>query len=134
MPSDWSRNIVRGKGYDLTEGPGRRLWEQVREALSGIELQPEIREPMVAGSERFGSPVVHRPRLGQGSFRVMVTDAYRRRCAVTRERVLRRMKEEYENGREYYRLHGSQIVVPDRPDLAPSSEFLQWHNQSVYRP
>jgi putative restriction endonuclease len=29
-----------------------------------------------------------RPRLGQGSFRVIVTDAYERRCALTRERVL----------------------------------------------
>lgn len=29
-----------------------------------------------------------RPRLGQGSFRILVTDAYDRRCAVTGERVL----------------------------------------------
>lgn len=29
-----------------------------------------------------------RPRLGQGSFRILVTDAYERRCAVTAERVL----------------------------------------------
>lgn len=29
-----------------------------------------------------------RPRLGQGAFRVMVTDAYERRCVVTNERTL----------------------------------------------
>jgi putative restriction endonuclease len=29
-----------------------------------------------------------RPRLGQGSFRVIVTDAYERKCAITGERVL----------------------------------------------
>ena len=28
-------------------------------------------------SSRFGKPVVVSPRLGQGSFRVLVTDAYR---------------------------------------------------------
>jgi putative restriction endonuclease len=28
------------------------------------------------------------PRLGQGSFRVVVTDAYERRCAITGERTL----------------------------------------------
>jgi putative restriction endonuclease len=31
---------------------------------------------------------VIRPRLGQGAFRVLVTDAYQRRCAVTGERTL----------------------------------------------
>ena len=34
------------------------------------------------------NPVLVRQRLGQGTFRVMVTDAYQRRCAVTGERVL----------------------------------------------
>jgi putative restriction endonuclease len=29
-----------------------------------------------------------RPRLGQGTFRVLVTDAYDRRCALTNEKVL----------------------------------------------
>ena len=38
--------------------------------------------------ERFGKPLIVQPRLGQGSFRVIVTDAYGRRCAATGERVL----------------------------------------------
>ncbi|MFQ5426618.1 MAG: hypothetical protein ACE5EV_06030, partial [Gaiellales bacterium] len=33
VPPDWSRNIVRGKGYDLTVEPGRALWEAVCERL-----------------------------------------------------------------------------------------------------
>ncbi|HSR53062.1 MAG TPA: HNH endonuclease, partial [Acidobacteriota bacterium] len=37
---------------------------------------------------RFGSEVPIRPRLGQGSFRVIVTDAYERRCAVTGAKIL----------------------------------------------
>ena len=28
------------------------------------------------------------PRLGQGAFRVLVTDAYRRRCTISNERTL----------------------------------------------
>ncbi len=43
---------------------------------------------MDSETDRFGSPILLTPRLGQGSFRVMVTDVYQRRCAVTRERVL----------------------------------------------
>ena len=36
----------------------------------------------------WGDPVLVRPRLGQGTFRVLVTDNYQRRCAVTREKAL----------------------------------------------
>jgi putative restriction endonuclease len=37
---------------------------------------------------RYGAPTVHRPRLGQGAFRVSVTEAYQRRCAMTGENTL----------------------------------------------
>lgn len=37
---------------------------------------------------RFGAPVVYRPRLGQGIFRVQVLDEYSRACAVTGEHTL----------------------------------------------
>lgn len=30
VPSDWSRNIVQGKTYDLAHGEGRRLWQACR--------------------------------------------------------------------------------------------------------
>ena len=35
--------------------------------------------------ERYGPPFIHRARLGQGSFRTLVIDAYQRQCAVTGE-------------------------------------------------
>jgi putative restriction endonuclease len=37
---------------------------------------------------RFGAEYLARGRLGQGAFRVLVTDAYQRRCAVTGEKTL----------------------------------------------
>ena len=43
---------------------------------------------MAEGQARFGEPHLIRPRLGQGAFRVLVTDIYERRCAVTQERTL----------------------------------------------
>ena len=41
-----------------------------------------------APAARYGEPTLVRPRLGQGAFRVLVTDNYHRMCAVTRERTL----------------------------------------------
>jgi hypothetical protein len=59
------------------------LWEAVNNRLARLQLSG-----MVEAGERFGEPHLIRPRLGQGAFRVLVTDIYRRRCAVTLERTL----------------------------------------------
>ena len=122
----------------------------------------------------FGKQLLVKPRLGQGAFRILVTDIYGRRCAVTQERTLpaleaahirpyseggahegqnglllrrdihslfdagyvtvtpnlhfevsRRIREEFDNGKHYYALHGQQIIVPEnvghRPDPASSN-------------
>lgn len=88
-PPDWHPNIVQGKTYDLNAELGRSLWLQVEERIRvrGIAQgwPAQWREP---GQPRYGEPILVRPRLGQGSFRILVTDAYDRRCAVTGERVL----------------------------------------------
>ena len=43
---------------------------------------------MTVRREKYGKPTLIQPRLAQGTFRVVVTDSYNRRCAVTGERVL----------------------------------------------
>jgi putative restriction endonuclease len=93
VPESWSPTIVRGRGYDLQEAEGRHLWEQVLERLQA-RVVPGI------GAERgndalFGGyvdPALTPHRIGQGTFRVLVTDAYGRQCAVTRERALPRAR------------------------------------------
>jgi putative restriction endonuclease len=42
--------------------------------------------------------------------------------------VSRRIREEFENGRHYYDLHGSQVEVPKIADQHPDPNALQWHN------
>jgi putative restriction endonuclease len=86
VPKDWSPNIVQGKSYDLTKVPGVSLWRAVQESLREYPVGGEQRGEPTA--PRYGEPMLVAPRLGQGSFRVLVTDAYQRRCAVTGERVL----------------------------------------------
>jgi len=84
-PADWKPNIVQGKSYDLTAAPvGTWLWEQVQFRLLTAPI--ELEEP-VEGTV-FGEPRLVRPRLGQGSFKILVADAYQRRCAVTGEKIL----------------------------------------------
>ncbi|MDT8321826.1 MAG: HNH endonuclease [Xanthomonadales bacterium] len=56
---------------------------------------------------------------------------------VTPERrieVSRRIKEEFENGRDYYRFHGEKLVVePGNPAEKPDSGYLGWHNERIFR-
>ena len=84
IPSDWARNIVRGKTYDTTETVGLKLWNAVEGRFSGL-----VPSGLPAGdARRYGAEYLTRARLGQGTFRVLVTEAYSRRCAVTGERTL----------------------------------------------
>lgn len=80
-PAGWRGSIVRGRYYDTGQVEGAALWDLVRSRLQ----HEGAREGEPA---RYGDAVLTRPRLGQGGFRVVVTDAYARRCAITGESTL----------------------------------------------
>ncbi len=86
IPSDWSPNIVQGKTYDDSDPIGLRLWVQVQDRLHS----PAITQALTASENGnlVGPEYLVRARLGQGSFRILVTEAYQRRCALTGERTL----------------------------------------------
>ena len=177
IPQDWSPNIVQGKTYDLTVEPGRTIWTKLQMHQEST-TSSVVRETEAA----FGEPVLVQPRLGQGAFRILITDGYERRCAFTGERTLpaldaahirpfseikqhrldnglllrkdlhalfdrgyvtvtpklhievsKRIKEEFENGREYYRLHGQEMRPPAARHMYPASESLAWHNEKVFK-
>lgn len=176
VPKSWSRNIVSFKTYSTDDIDGLRLWQVVADQM--VRFQPNASY----NEDRYGTPQLVRPRLGQGAFRLLVTDLYERRCAVTRERTLpaleaahirpysdggvheasnglllrrdlhslfdagyvtvtpefrfevsRRIREEFENGRQYYELHGQKIFVPKRSMEKPDLAALGWHNEQCFR-
>jgi len=176
VPQSWSPNIVSLKGYSTDDAEGLALWDAVNDRLSQKPFSG-----MGEKQKRYGEPHLIRPRLGQGAFRVLVTDIYERRCAVTQERTLpaleaahirpfsdggeheahnglllrrdihslfdsgyvtvtpdhrfevsRRIREEFENGRHYYELHGQQIRVPQEAARRPDPDALNWHNSERF--
>jgi putative restriction endonuclease len=45
-----------------------------------------------------------------------------------------RIKEEFNNGKVYYEMHGKHLVVtPNRATELPDREFLSWHNENVFK-
>jgi putative restriction endonuclease len=95
QPSDWPKNIVTSKSYDLTTGEGRRVWEECLANRHLVVKSRDLGTPAVGqhlseadDAPRFGSERMYRPRLGQGAFRFAVTKAYGAACAVTGEHSL----------------------------------------------
>ena len=185
VPRDWAPNIVSGKGYVTEEREGARLWQAVQERLHRYRWQEAVKEPAderyALNPERYGSEFITRARLGQGAFRVLVTDAYQRRCAISGERTLPvlqashikpfamcgpnhpdngmllrsdlhilfdrgyltvtpdyeievsgRIRDEFENGRDYYRYHGGSLQNLPKGNESPRRSFLEWHNENLY--
>lgn len=83
VPADWKLNIVQGKSYDETTHEGRRLLDAVMERMPRVQPEEASEDPAV----RYGYSMAPY-RIGQGAFKVMVADAYNRRCAISEERTL----------------------------------------------
>jgi putative restriction endonuclease len=84
-PKGWAPNIVRGRGEDLAQAEGLRIFTEC------LDRAQHLGAPMLAAESdapRYGEPTLVAPRLGQGIFRVSVLDAYDRACAVTGEHSL----------------------------------------------
>ena len=184
-PSDWSRNIVQGKTYSTSDPVGQAYWQKVEEVLLRHAFVQEEEPGEEGASENRPAYNLYlgKVRIGQGAFRVLVTDAYARRCAISGEKTLpvleaahikpyasfginktsnglllradlhklfdsgyvtvtesydvevsRRIKEEFENGRDYYKYHGQSLIsLPHNPSDLPNRDYLGWHNENVFR-
>jgi putative restriction endonuclease len=175
LPSSWSKNIVGGKRYSTDVADGLDLWNRLQDVAQGwsATTAPGFSEPTV----RYGSPTLITPRLGQGAFRIAVTEAYGRQCAISEGKVLpaldaahirpyaeggsyiksngilfrkdihsifdagyatvdadyhfvvsKKVKEVFNNGEEYRRLHGKTLKLPHHKLDWPNPEFIDWHN------
>jgi putative restriction endonuclease len=82
VPKSWPIHTQTLKTYSTDSEDGQLLWQWAHGALTSTV------SGFAEEQARFGEPTLIRPRLGQGAFRVAVTDAYQRRCTVTGERTL----------------------------------------------
>ena len=90
-PADWPPHLQGHKKYDLTRGEGARVWQQCLGIAAELRDSGMLREVAAGAREvapRFGPPQQVRPRLGQGTFRIEVMEAYARGCVVTGEHSL----------------------------------------------
>ena len=83
---EWSKSIVKGKTYSTETDVGRRLYRDIMDRLPHSVRTPDAMA-IDSNTARYTESLA-KHRLGQGAFRVAVTDAYQRRCAITGEKTL----------------------------------------------
>ena len=186
-PENWAGSIVQGKSYDTSDSIGQRLWEKIELCLDKYFVP----DPLDAGKNQLSlnnsflpayKLLLTKVRLGQGAFRILITDAYERKCSITGEKTLpvleaahikpysvsgphfisnglllrsdihklfdsgyititpeykievsRRIKEEFQNGKEYYHFHGSSLsFLPSSISNQPEKRFIEWHNENKF--
>lgn len=185
-PSNWANSIVQGKSYDTGEPIGRDLWTKVEQTLRKyrwMDRQPDVKSQLVEEPAGEYREIFSRVRVGQSTFRTLITDAYQRRCAISGEKTLpvleaahikpyaqsgphavrnglllrsdlhklfdngyltiasdyrvevsKRIREEFENGKEYYRFDGQKLLNFPLPlQQQPDRQFLDWHNTQIFK-
>ena len=187
MPEDWRKHEMEGQTYSTGTIIGAEVWNKISLLLQRyLYTVPEEEKSQLLLEEpeaRYGKSVLTKVRLGQGAFRILVTDAYSRKCAISGEKTLpvleaahikpyaesgphyisnalllrsdlhklfdtgyitltddlkvevsKRIKEEYQNGKEYYKFHGSELYnLPHRLKDKPEEKFIQWHNEKIFK-
>jgi putative restriction endonuclease len=86
VPPDFAKNIVQGKTYDAESETARALWRKINSVLQ-LAAGFDLAEPAPTAG-LYSEPRLVRLRLGQGTFRALITDNYHRRCAVSGEKAL----------------------------------------------
>jgi putative restriction endonuclease len=178
-PATMKSNVQTGMYFDDQSVEGARVLSELRERMQGKIIEADRAKEIRGG---YGEPYLAKARLGQGAFRLMVTQAYARRCAVTGERTLPvlqaahikpfsqsgenrvnnglllrsdlhilfdngylsvtpahevlvsdKIKEKFENGRDYYALRGQKLrFTPESQRDLPDPELLRWHNEELF--
>ncbi len=187
-PENWRKSIVQGKSYRTDDNVGIKLWNRIELLINkylhinseGTKSQLTLEEPE---SPIYGNSILTKVRLGQGAFRILVTDAYNRRCSISGEKTLpvleaahikpyaesgphfisnglllrsdlhklfdsgyltitskynvevsKKIREEFENGKEYYKFHGRNLsFLPSRDMDKPNLTYVNWHNNNIYK-
>ncbi|HPQ89852.1 MAG TPA: HNH endonuclease, partial [Candidatus Mcinerneyibacteriales bacterium] len=106
---------------------------QRRCAMTGERTLPVLEAAHIKPVSLLGRHEVRNGLLLRSDLHILFDKGY---LTVDRSHTInvsRRIKEEYENGRDYYALHGKKLsVLPKHIEEYPSEIFLRWHNENIY--
>ena len=128
--------LARSAGLDGPEPASRDPASQFQTPLERRRLR---QRGMVAG--RPGSHVRCRDVLADTSLlqeqvsgcSAVAEQTHAESLALAGGVVSDRLREDYDNGRTYYPLHGHHIAIPSGVDDRPARKHIEWHNENVFK-
>ena len=115
VPGSFRPQNLSGSVIDLESEDGRPLWSAALERAAARKTTDWAQEAVQL--QRLGRAMIVQPRLGQGSFRLAVLDAYEGGCAVTGEHALPALEAAHIRPWAAGGLHDVSNGLPMRRDL-----------------
>jgi len=134
VPRYGSKHLVEtrlGQGAFRTlviDAYGRRC------AISGEKTVPVLEAAHIKPYSESGPHRLDNGLLLRSDLHILFDEGYIAVSDTLNVEVSRKIKEEYENGRDYYRYHGKPLalILPDLSER-PAPEYLAWHRENLYR-
>lgn len=103
-------------------------------AITGERTLPALAACHIKPYAEFGPHTVNNGILLRSDLHNLFDQGYLTVTLDHKVEVSRRIKEEFENGRHYYALHGQSLaILPKDPSARPAREFLEWHQDFFKR-
>lgn len=141
----WTEHLISGNVREiakylvttrLRQGSFRTLVTSAyhkRCAISGEKVLPILQAAHIKPYAETGPNRVNNGLLLRSDFHILFDKGY---VTVTPDytiEVSRAIKEEFDNGKNYYPYHGRRLFkLPDSDWEKPSSEYLTWHNDNLF--
>ncbi len=125
-----------GKGYLMRPRIGQGLFRvsvinayQKRCSVTGEKTLPVLEAAHIKPYSLFGPHATNNGLLLRADLHKLFDNHYITITPDLYVEVSSRIKEEYDNGREYYQMHGKKLmIIPEKDSDKPSQEYLEWHN------
>ena len=106
---------------------------QRRCAATGEKALPTLQAAHIRPYADSGPNRTHNGLLLRADLHALFDHGYLTVTPELKIEVSPRIKQDFDNGHDYYPLHGKRLVIlPGVIEDHPRREFLQWHNERVY--
>jgi putative restriction endonuclease len=102
-------------------------------AITGERTLPVLESAHILPYAKEGPNLVSNGLLLRSDLHTLFDLGYLTIAEDHRVNVSKRIKEEFENGREYYKHHGQPLLVlPEREDERPAQDLMRWHRENLF--
>jgi len=104
-------------------------------AITGEKTLPVLEAAHIKPYAEEGPHALSNGLLLRSDMHKLFDDGYLTVTPDLKVEVSKRIREEFENGKEYYRFHGEPLMIlPDNVKNRPDPTYIDWHNTIIFKP